>query len=211
MEQGAASTFARIDPQETYVLSLQTMVFARAEPDKDASLIRRNVRRLQKHQIDGGRLYRGLELSATTGTRRQLQQPIRPAGAARGRARRRGDQRRDLAAGLCLLAAVPERRRVVGLHAQEPSPAARYGSARHRQHDLPGITSLVIAADRVRPRDAKVEGDHIICCLPHDPDDSRQDRTGIGMAGKPFLRDAQSRATPCGGCTTFTVWSGPGG
>ena len=44
----------RIDPEMTYVVSLQTMVFARADPSRNLSLLRKNVAWLQKTQITKG-------------------------------------------------------------------------------------------------------------------------------------------------------------
>jgi len=57
--QRALSYLRKIKPEKTYVVSLQTMAFARAEPDKDRMLIERNVKWLQSTQIAEGPHYKG--------------------------------------------------------------------------------------------------------------------------------------------------------
>ena len=139
--QKALEHLRKLKPERTYVVSLQTMVFARAEPEKDRLLIDRNVKWLERPQIaegdcKGAWTYPGMR------RRRQLQLAVRAAGAARGRAGRRPGQRPHLAAGQELLGELPERRRLLGLH-RAPQPGT--GSM-----TCAGITSLVIAADRVQ-------------------------------------------------------------
>ena len=54
--QKALAYLRKFKPEKTYVTSLQTMVFARAEPQNDLLLISRNVRWLESMQIlDGPR------------------------------------------------------------------------------------------------------------------------------------------------------------
>ena len=50
-----------------------------------------------------------------------------------------------------------------------------------------GITSLVIAADRVQPSDARVVGDRIECCVPHDAGDADRIERGHAMAGASII------------------------
>ena len=52
--QSALAHLREIKPEWTYVVSLQTMVFARAEPERDRLLISRNVRWLENAQITEG-------------------------------------------------------------------------------------------------------------------------------------------------------------
>jgi len=52
--QKALDYLRTIKPDKTYVVSLQTMVFARAEPEKDRLSIRDNVEWLEKTQLRGG-------------------------------------------------------------------------------------------------------------------------------------------------------------
>ncbi len=54
-----------------------------------------------------------------------------------------------------------------------------------------GITSLVIALDRVQPPDARVVGDRIECCVPRktgDADDVDRIERGIQWLGPALLR-----------------------
>jgi hypothetical protein len=48
--QAALTILRQIPPQATYPVALQTMVFSIAEPEKDAPLIRRNVRWFEEGQ-----------------------------------------------------------------------------------------------------------------------------------------------------------------
>ena len=57
--QKALNCLQKVEPDKTYVVSLQTMVFARADPKKYVALITRNVEWLQKdagcrRQVQGG-------------------------------------------------------------------------------------------------------------------------------------------------------------
>ena len=52
--QKALNHLRKIEPAATYAVALQTMVFARAEPDRDRELILRNVKWLEKLQIVKG-------------------------------------------------------------------------------------------------------------------------------------------------------------
>ena len=82
---------------------------------------------------------------AGRGRRRRVEQPVRAAGAVRGRTRRRQGQRANLAAGAAVLAAAAEPRRLVGLLA---------GSAGTGSMTCAGITSLIIAAGELNRGDA---------------------------------------------------------
>ncbi|MFZ1933276.1 MAG: pectate lyase [Thermoguttaceae bacterium] len=52
--QKALNYLRTIPPEKTYVVALQTMVFARAEPDRDRKLILRNVEWLEGTQVVKG-------------------------------------------------------------------------------------------------------------------------------------------------------------
>ena len=117
------STSARSTPRND-VLALQTMIFARAEPDQRQIADPPQRPQAATAPNQGGRVCRGVELRRHR-PRRQLEQPIRPAGVARGRARRRGEQRRDLAAGLCLLAECQNEDGSWGYMLQVARPARR--------------------------------------------------------------------------------------
>ena len=113
------------DPATTYVVSLETMVFSRANPVEYLPQIQAGAAWLQRNQLANW----GLGLSARPG--RQFQQPVRPAGALRGpaglrrRPRRRPGQRPRLATGQDLLGTRPEPRRLLGILTRaQPAPAA---------------------------------------------------------------------------------------
>lgn len=145
-----------IPPERTYVVALQTMVFARAEPNKDHKLILRNVEWLESEQITEGANNGAWTYPNMDGNR--------------------GDQSNSQFALLALHEA--ERVGVVASH-QTWLRAKKYwekcqnidGSWRYLTLPIgtgsmtcAGITSLVIIADRMQPVDARVIGDHIECC-----------------------------------------------
>ena len=75
-----------------------------------------------------------------------------------------------------------------------------------------GITSLVIATDRVQANDARVVGNRIECCLPRDDEGCRQHRTRPAMAWAALFRAPTTRARAAAICSTiFTGWSARGG
>jgi hypothetical protein len=154
--QKALRYLRTIQPTMTYVVSLQTMVFARAEPEKDRPLILRNVRWLEGIQVVAG---------SSRGT---WSYPYTRGGG--------GDNSNSQFALLALYEA--ER---VGVPANEQTwrQANAYWES-HQYKDgswgyagsrgtgsmtCAGIASLVIAADRVQAADARAAGDRIECCL----------------------------------------------
>ena len=124
--QKALSYLRKIKPAATYVVALQTMVFARAEPDRDRVLIDRNVKWLESTQIAEGRTKgRGpIPASGGDGDNSNTQFAL----LALYEAERVGVSANDqhVAAGQDVLGEVPERRRLVGLHPSElpTAPAA---------------------------------------------------------------------------------------
>ena len=88
--QKALNYLRTIRPERTYVVALQTMVLARAEPDRDRGLILRNVTWLERTQISEGPFkgawtYPGLPSAGGDNSNSQYA----AVGLARGRARRR--------------------------------------------------------------------------------------------------------------------------
>ena len=89
--QKALEYLRKIKPEMNYVIALQTMVFCRAEPEKDRLLHHAATSNGSKStQVSKGRTQRLLVLSRRG--RRQLERPIRLARPARSRARRRAGQ-----------------------------------------------------------------------------------------------------------------------
>ena len=155
--QKALDYLRTIRPEKTYVVALQTIVLARAEPDRDRELILRNVKWLQSTQIIKGLNKGAWTYPDTRGTK--------------------GDQSNSQFALLALHEA--ER---VGVVAKELTWRLAKGYwVRGQNADgswgylgssigtgsmtCAGITSLVIAADRVQPSDARAVGDRVECCL----------------------------------------------
>ncbi len=175
--QKALNNLRKIRPERTYVVSLQTMAFARAEPERDRELILRNVKWLERTQIAEG-MYKGAWSYPGIGD---------------------GDNSNSQFALLALHEA--ER---VGVAASDRTwlLAKKYwedcqnidGSWNYSRL-LPGgtgsmtcagITSMVIANDRIHASDARVTGDRIECCLPHGPSDTDRVERGIQWLGQHY-------------------------
>jgi hypothetical protein len=177
--QKALDYLRRIRPAKTYVVALQTMVFARADPERDRALIRRNVNWLENEQLRGEGWYKG-------------------AWTYPGIGIGDGDNSNTQIAMLGLHEA--ER---VGVSASEQTwllakaywercqnDDGSWGYSRQNANGLgsmtcAGIASLVIASDRVRTADARVVGDQIDCCTPREPEDDRIER-GIEWLGQHY-------------------------
>ncbi len=174
--QKALNNLRKIRPERNYVVSLQTMVFARAEPDRDRERILRNVKWLESTQI-----VEGINKGAWS----------YPGGD--------GDNSNSQFA----LLALHEAERVgVGASDRTWRLAKMYwekcqnidGSWSYNRLMLggtgsmtcAGITSLVIATDRVQSSDAQVVGNRIECCVAHEPGDSDRIERGIRWLGQHY-------------------------
>ena len=140
-------------PSYTYVVSLQTMVLCRAQPEQDLLTIRRNVRWLEAKQITTGQRKGGWSYPMGVGDNSNSQ--------------------------FALLALFEAEQVGVEVNSQTWRLAKSYwedgqnpdGSWGY-QRDTPGtgsmtcagIASMVISDDRVGGLDAKIEGDRIDCC-----------------------------------------------
>jgi hypothetical protein len=177
--QKALKYLRGIRPERTYVVSLQTMVFARAEPDRDRDLILRNVRWLESTQITEGpanRSYKGA-----------WSYPGLGGG---------GDNSNSQFALLALYeaervgVAASERTWNLAKNYWEKAQNADGSWGYNWQANsgtgsmtCAGMTSLVIAADRIQSVDARAIGDHVECCggrrvLANDPIDRALDWLG---------------------------------
>lgn len=179
--QRALKQLRALEPEATYVVALQAMVFARAEPEKDLTLIRRNVRWLEKTQIRGGKYAGAWSYSEST---------------ARGNA---GDNSNSQFALLALHEA--ER---VGVSADDQTwrlarkywescqnPDGSWGYTFSSPQGTgsmtcAGITSLVIASDRLQSGGAKVVGSRIECCSPHSAADADRIEKGWRWLGRNY-------------------------
>ena len=155
--QKALNDLRKIKPARTYVVSLQTMVFARAEPERDRDLIFRNVKWLEGTQLTEG--------------------PNKGAWTYPGLGGSGGDNSNSQFALLALHEA--ER---VGVAASDrmwrlaknywekcQNPDGSWGYTKQSSRGTgsmtcAGITSMVIAIDRIQSIDARVSGDRIECC-----------------------------------------------
>ena len=176
--QKALDYLRSIPPQKTYVVALQTMVLARADPNKDRKQILRNVEWLENTQLTQG--------------------PNKGAWTYPDMDGNRGDQSNSQFALLALHEA--ERVGVVASH-QTWRMARKYwednqnaDGSWHYMH-LPvgtgsmtcaGIASLVIASDRAQPVDARATGDHIECCLPRPADSTDRIELAIRWLGQHY-------------------------
>ncbi len=169
--QKALEVLRKMEPQKTYATALATMALARAVPQRDLSLIRRNVKWLEAHQVTSGSHKGGWAYP---------------------------EMHVDNSNSQFALLALYEAERV-GVSASDQTwrLARRYweneqnddGSWSYYKFPPPGeqphtgsmtcagISSLVIVDDRIRPPDARVIGDHIDCCVPPSSsgDDERID------------------------------------
>lgn len=174
--QKALAHLRRIRSERTYVVSLQTMVLARAEPERDKSLIRSNVKWLEGNQITTGDYKGAWSYPGTT----------------------EGDNSN---AQFALLALYEAER--VGVVASDRTwlLAQRYWE-KSQNHDgswgykvnapgtgsmtCAGISSLVIASGRSAFGDATVNGDNINCCGGGKNDDAQKIENGLHWLGRHF-------------------------
>jgi len=189
--QKALKYLRTIPPEKTYVVALQTMVFARAEWDRDRTqavngpfkgepggLIRRNVEWLESKQVVEG--------------------PFKGAWTYPDKRGYNGDQSNSQ----CALRALHEAERV-GVAANEQTwRLAKIYWERCQNADgswsymgsrlgtgsmtCAGIASLVFAADQVQQSDARVSGDRIECCVAREPDDANRIERAIRWLGQHY-------------------------
>ncbi|MEN6450168.1 MAG: DUF4159 domain-containing protein [Thermoguttaceae bacterium] len=174
--QKALDNLRRVQPQRTYVVALQTMVFARATPQRDRSLIERNVKWIESTQIVEGE-YKGAWTYPGIGD---------------------GDNSNSQFALLALYeaerAGVPSSRRTwklaqkywEGCQNVDGSWSYRHGAPATGSMTCAGISSLVIAADRVQAADARVVGDRIDCCMAHQSGEDTRIDNGIRWLGQHY-------------------------
>lgn len=173
----ALAHLRKIKPEKTYVVALQTMVFARANPERDIALIRRNVKWLESTQIrqsgwyNGGWTYPGGE-----GDNSNAQFAL----LALHEAERVGVSASDQAWQLA---------KTYWENCQNADGSWGYnrsGPTGTGSMTCAGITSLVIALDRVQGRDARVVGDRIECCLANDTKDTDRIERGLRWLGQHY-------------------------
>jgi hypothetical protein len=172
--QRALVALRRIEPESTYVVALQTMVFARAEPERDLPLIGRNVSWLEKTQIQEGPSKGAWAYPGLNGDNSNSQFALLALHDA-DRAGARVDRRTWL-----LAKAYWER-------TQNPDGSWGYrpGMPGTGSMTCAGISSMIIATDIVAESTATVEGDRIDCCGQADASDDPIEK-GLRWLGDHF-------------------------
>ncbi|MBN2580265.1 MAG: DUF4159 domain-containing protein [Pirellulales bacterium] len=170
--QKALAVLRKIQPKHTYVTALQTMVFARAEPEKDGFYIRRNVTWLEEKQIrdgpnKGAWSYPG-DAGSSGGDNSNAQFAILALHEAERAGVRAGDATWRLA-----------RDHWEGTQNFDGSWGYRRRDPGRGSMTCAGITSLVITADRVQPPDAQVVGNTIRCCRRNEKANEGQVQRGL--------------------------------
>ncbi len=152
--QKALAYLRRFKPERTYVVSLQTMVFVRAEPQNDGLLINRNVKWLEETQVvegprKGSWSYPGEGIGDNSNSQFAL--------LALYEAERAGVQTSDKTWRLA---------RTYWEDCQNIDGSWGYYKTMPGTGSMTcaGITSLVIAADRIEQPNARVTGEEIQCC-----------------------------------------------
>jgi hypothetical protein len=164
--------------EKTYVVALQTMVFARAEPERDRLLIARNVRWLEKTQLTGG-----------------------PSPGAWTYFESQGDGDNSNSQ-FALLALHEAERAGVAVKTSTWTTARKYwerqqnddGSWGYRgEHPVgtgsmtcAGIASLVITADKAQAGSAQVKGERIVCCASEDSKEADRIERGLQWLGQHY-------------------------
>ncbi len=173
--QKALAYLRRFKPERTYVTSLQTMVFTRAEPQKDLLLISRNVKWLESMQIMDGSFKGGWSYPQGRGDNSNSQFAL----LALSEAERAGVQVSDKTWRLA---------RAYWEDCQNPDGS--WGYYKHvpgtGSMTCAGITSLVITADRVEQADAKASGEKIQCCSQGESESENKVENALHWLGANF-------------------------
>jgi hypothetical protein len=154
---------------QTYTTSLQTMVFAQADPKRFRPDILRNVEWLQANQNQGGK-YRGAwsyKSNPDSGDNSNSQFALLALHEAERVGVRVSDRTWQLTQEYWQR--IQHDDGSFGYKADKEGQA--YGSM-----TCAGIASLVIASGRVREGDAQVRGEQILCCQENESDADRIER-----------------------------------
>ncbi len=177
--QKALKHLRGIRPERTYVVSLQTMAFARADPERDRARILQNVRWLEGTQIAGGD-YKGAWTYPGLGGGDGDNSNSQFALLALHEAERVGVVANDRTWRLA---------KTYWEKCQNPDGSWGYtmkSPTGTGSMTCAGITSLVIASDRIQSADARVSGNHIDCCISRDTDDAKRIQDGIAWLGRNY-------------------------
>ncbi len=161
-----------LTPEQTYSVSLQTMVFCQLGSATDIAAITRNVRWLEAaQQPPGDWSYRAT--AAGSGDPSNTQFALLALGAAEER-------------GVRVNPAVFEKSQQYWLQTQKNTGGWTYDTRWAKgSMTCAGIASLVICKGRVSQGDARIEGDNVICCGGDGGQDDPIER-GLDWLGKRF-------------------------
>ena len=164
-----------VEPEKTYTVSLQTMVFARATPKRDNPLIARNVRWLERTQVSEGDM-RG-SWSYSGGGRIGDPSNAQFAILALYEAERAGVDVNSTTWRMAL-----------GYWQRRPRFQGawnyRGGSPFTGSMTCAAIASIVIAQGQTTAGDARISGGKVLCCQPHQQDDLVEE--GLRWLGNHF-------------------------
>lgn len=185
--QKALRRFRQFEPSKinsTYAVSLQTMVFCRAEPNRDAALIRRNVQWLESVQVKdgadrGGWSYPGFGLRADNSNSQF-------ALLALYEAERVGIRASD---------EVWKNARDYWEGTQNPDGSWGYRKGLEGTGSMTcaGVSALVISHAMVHTPNAAVVGDRVECCQP-TRDENDRIRRGLDWLARNFSVRQNPRA-----------------
>ena len=172
-------------PEQVYSVSLQTMAFCAADPERDRLLIDRNVRWLEAAQIDrndhlGGWSYGDRDMTTPDNSNSQF------AVLALNEAQR---------VGVIVNQKVWQRAKVYWEQRQgkDGSWGYRYGDGRGSM-TCAGITSMIIAQRNLSEGDARVFSSRVRCCAPQVDDDAVE--RGISWLARNFSVSTNPAAGP---------------
>ncbi len=151
--------------ERTYLVSLQTMVFCHATPQRDLNLIRRNAAWLAAHQITKGPKSGTWSYPPGSGDKSNTQFAMLALWEAE-----RTLQRFGIPSPVSRH--VWRRARLFWQRTQNPDGSWGYLTNEPGTGSMTcaGIASLIIAADRLGSGAARVEGQQVQCCGRYEPD-----------------------------------------
>jgi len=179
--QAALNYLRSMDRSHTYCVALQTMVFCRAGQKRDLPLIRQNVAWLERAQSKAGLGSGGWGYEMGSDPDNSNSQF---ALLGLDEAERAGAQVSQQTWRLAK-AYWESCQQVDGSWGYKPVPPGILGQKGTGSMTCAGISSLVIAAGKIREPDAEVQGDRIQCCQRAQADNDRIER-GLEWLGRNF-------------------------
>ncbi len=197
--QRALQQVRGIQPEKTYVVSLQTMVLCMAEPKKDLLLIRRNVQWLEEAQIKNGPADKVGTWSYTNEMRGGDNSNTQFAMLALHEAERVGV---PVSQGIWRLALQHWTGDQRGDGSWGYFPNQETGSM-----TCAGIASVVIASGRLSSGDANIAGGELQCCGQHAEDKATVAiARGLAWLGDHFSVQANP-GSPAGAWTMYYLYA----